>query len=196
MVVYRCRIFGLFGIMGFGWADNVPGRLVGPGVTRTMCHALVAGRYSLDRGRRVAGGGGAHSRRSLFRPELTAQQLNLRWRCDAGRLVGDGPCSYMYSQLLKSEPAVTWPSKRCKWGLELVKIAILACILGPFYPLQTSSFWAFAKDRPFVFNELVASVVSKNNLFPCSPAFPFRHAFHFPRRATSSALPAASDKPI
>jgi hypothetical protein len=46
--------------------------------------------------------------------------------------------------------------------------------------LQTSSFWRFAQGWSFVFNELVASVVSKNNLFPCSPAFPFRHASRLP----------------
>jgi hypothetical protein len=70
----------------------------------------VVGRCSLDRGRRRAGGGGAHSRCPMFRSELTAQQLNLRWRCDAGRLVGDGPCWYVYSRFLKSEPPVTWPA--------------------------------------------------------------------------------------
>jgi hypothetical protein len=51
------------------------------------------------------GGGGAHSRRPLFRSELTTQQLSLRRRCDADRLVGDGPRSYMSSQPVKQASA-------------------------------------------------------------------------------------------
>ena len=85
------RTVGLWGTMGFGWADNVRGRLVGPVVIRTTSHALVVGWCSLNRGRRGAASGCAHSRRPLFQPELSAQQLNLRRRCDADRLVGDDP---------------------------------------------------------------------------------------------------------
>jgi hypothetical protein len=95
--------------MGLGWADNVRRRLLGPAVTRTTFHALVVGGRSLARGRRRDGGGRAHSRRPLFRAELTAQQPHLRRRCDADRLVGDGPRSYMSSQPLKCEPSVPGP---------------------------------------------------------------------------------------
>jgi hypothetical protein len=180
MVVYRCRILGLWGIMGFGWADNVCGRLVGSAVARTTCHALVVGRYSLNRGRRRASGGGAHSRRSLFRSELTAQQLNLRWRCDAGRLVGDGPCWYMYSRLLKSEHPVIWPWRAANGVRNWQRSRLWRLFWGRITPCRAVRFGLFAKDRPFVSNELVASVVSKNNPFPSSSAFPFRHAFPLP----------------
>jgi hypothetical protein len=106
MAVYRRRILGLWGTMGFGRAGNVLGRLVGPAVIRTTSHALVVGWCRLNRGRGRAAGGCAHSRRPLFRSELNAQQLSLRRRCDADRLVGDGPRSYIPSQPLKSEPPV------------------------------------------------------------------------------------------
>jgi hypothetical protein len=40
--------------------------------------------------------------------------------------------------------------------------------------LKTSSFWAFSKCSTFIFNKILASLVSKNNLFSFSPAYPFR----------------------
>jgi hypothetical protein len=111
MDVYRRRTLGLWGTMGFGWADNVRGRLVGPAVTRTTSHALVVGWRSLGRGWGRAGGRCAHSRRPLFQPELSAQQFNLRRRCDADRLVGHGSRSFLPSQRLKSEPPVSGPDR-------------------------------------------------------------------------------------
>jgi hypothetical protein len=38
--------------------------------------------------------------------------------------------------------------------------------LGAIWRLKTSSFLFFSKTLSFIFNKLVASVVSKNNLFP------------------------------
>jgi len=93
MAVYRRGTADLWCALGFGWADNVRGRLMGPADTRTTFHAPVVGRRSLDRGGRHAGGGGAHSRHPLFGAKLTARQTSLRRRCDAGWLVGDGPRS-------------------------------------------------------------------------------------------------------
>jgi hypothetical protein len=46
--------------------------------------------------------------------------------------------------------------------------------------LETSSLWPFAKSSPFVFNEIVASVVSKNNLFCFLPPSLSGRPFDFP----------------
>jgi hypothetical protein len=40
--------------------------------------------------------------------------------------------------------------------------------------LQISSFWAFSKNSAFIFNKIVASLLSKKQSFFLSPAFPFR----------------------
>ena len=60
--------------------------------------------------------------------------------------------------------------------------------------LKTSSFWPFSKDSTFVFNKIVASLVSKNNLFSFLLPSLSGRPFDFPRGAALSELPAASDK--
>jgi hypothetical protein len=124
MAVYSCRTLGLWGTMGFGWADHVRGRLVGPAVIGTTPNALVVGGCSVHRGRRRAGGGCAHSCHPLFGSELNAQQLNLRRRCDADRVVGDGARSDISCQPLKSgSPA---PGN---WRLDLCSLPVLFRLL-------------------------------------------------------------------
>jgi hypothetical protein len=68
----------------------------------------------------------------------------------------------------------------CKLGLKLAKIAIFERILGLICASKSVRFGHFSKDQTFVFNEIVASLVSKNNLFFFSLAFPFRQAFRLP----------------
>jgi len=104
MAFYPRRALGLRGNMGFGGADHVRGWLVGLAVMGTTSHSLVVGWCSVNRSRRCVGRGCAGSRRPLFRSELNAQQLNLRWGCNADWVVGGGPRSKMFSQPQKSEP--------------------------------------------------------------------------------------------
>jgi hypothetical protein len=46
--------------------------------------------------------------------------------------------------------------------------------------VEISLFWPFSKDSAFIFNRIVASLVSKNNLFFFSSALPFQQAFRLP----------------
>jgi hypothetical protein len=51
---------------------------------------------------------------------------------------------------------------------------------GANWRLKTSSFLPFSKTRSFIFNKMVASLVSKNNLFPFLLSFPSGRPFVFP----------------
>jgi hypothetical protein len=51
-------------------------------------------------------------------------------------------------------------------GSRIGKKRDLGVHLGAKWRLKTSSFLPFPKTRSFIFNKMVASVVSKNNLFP------------------------------
>jgi hypothetical protein len=52
--------------------------------------------------------------------------------------------------------------------------------LGANWRLKTSSFLPFSKTRSFIFNKMVASVVSKNNLFPFLLSSLSARPFDFP----------------
>jgi hypothetical protein len=51
-------------------------------------------------------------------------------------------------------------------GSRIGKNGDLGAHLEANWRLKTSSFLPFSKTRSFIFNKMVASVVSKNNLFP------------------------------
>jgi hypothetical protein len=63
----------------------------------------------------------------------------------------------------------------------LAKIAVLEHVLGLIGACKSVCFGPFAKYSTFIFNKIVASLVSKNNPFSSSFAFPFRQAFRLPR---------------
>ena len=86
----RC-VSGQRGIMDAGWPGIICGGLLGARVSRAESDSAVDGRHGRRGGGECACSGCARPRRTLLRPELRAQQLNLRWRFGTDRLAGDGP---------------------------------------------------------------------------------------------------------
>ena len=67
--------------------------------------------------------------------------------------------------------------------------------LGANWRLKTSSFLTFSKTRSFIFNKLVASVVSKNNLFAFLLSLLSGRPFDFPTlpRLVPKSQPRVAD---
>jgi hypothetical protein len=83
MAVHWRGISGLRGIMDSGRSGNVWGGMLGGGVSGAGTDSAVGRWRSRRGGGECAGGGCAYPRCPVLRPELRAQQLNLRGRFGA-----------------------------------------------------------------------------------------------------------------